>query len=230
MKKIISIMVSIMLVISLNANAQSGDKKEKELKSKQLKERSRSLGGQRTQSDIPGDKSTADENTQAADTVSSADNDSGNNAVVERNEDQPGRPAKGTAPAVVQKTTSESGSPSVLSDDNGEGRDGTNNVQRAKPNIAGAEEPGNMNLSKKNAGEKNIKVDSKIQRQEERPQATRSGKESESVSDRPVKDKSDIDSPNATDKVSKSGDDLSRKEKRQERRRNRKNKDNNAGM
>jgi hypothetical protein len=42
------------------------------------------------------------------------------------------------APAVTQETSSQSGSPAVLSPENGTDRDGTNNVQRAKPNMAGS--------------------------------------------------------------------------------------------
>lgn len=47
-------------------------------------------------------------------------------------------PNASNAPAVTHKTSSQSGSPAVLSDDKGEGRDGTNNVQRAEPNMAGS--------------------------------------------------------------------------------------------
>lgn len=41
-------------------------------------------------------------------------------------------------PAVTQTTSSDSGSPAVLSRGDGKGRDGTNNVQRASPNMAGS--------------------------------------------------------------------------------------------
>lgn len=41
-------------------------------------------------------------------------------------------------PAVPQTTSSQSGSPAVLADEGGNGRDGTNNVQRATMNMAGA--------------------------------------------------------------------------------------------
>jgi len=39
---------------------------------------------------------------------------------------------------IIDRTTSGSGSPAVLSEGEGEERDGTNNVQRAKPNMAGS--------------------------------------------------------------------------------------------
>lgn len=47
-------------------------------------------------------------------------------------------PAVNNAPAVEQMTSSQSGSPSVLSGDRGGDRDGTNNVQRASINMAGS--------------------------------------------------------------------------------------------
>jgi hypothetical protein len=92
--------------------------------------------------------------------------------VITPNENQPqdaeGR--KSNAPAVIQRTTSESGSPAILSKENGEGKDGTNTVQRSKPNMAGAEVPGNMRLSKKNSAERNINAGKEIRKQEEQPQ------------------------------------------------------------
>jgi len=60
-------------------------------------------------------------------------------------EDVKAAPASETAdarasntPAVPQTTTSDSGSPAVLSGGNGSDRDGTNNVQRASMNMAGS--------------------------------------------------------------------------------------------
>jgi hypothetical protein len=217
MKKISSILILAAFIMAWDANAQKGDKKEKELKSKQLQERSRSLGGQKTKSDVPVDPPATNADGKA-DTVSTAENTAGSDGVVERNKDQSGRPAKGTAPAVIQRTTSESGSPAVLSE-TGDGRDGTNNVQRAKPNIAGAEEPGNMNLKRKNSGERNIKTGrEKIQKQEERPQADVSKDEQQTVAAPEVQQKSGNKSIN-------SDENLSKKEKRKERRKNRRDKD-----
>src|ERR1043165_4559938 len=100
MKRISSILIILALVLGFQANAQRGDKKEKELKSKQVDERSRSLGGQRNPGDMTNDKSTANtenkktESADAADTVSTAANSADNRSVVERNKDQSGRPAK----------------------------------------------------------------------------------------------------------------------------------------
>ncbi len=48
-------------------------------------------------------------------------------------------PDVSNVPAVVQESTSQSGSPAMLSGKKGSDRDGTNNVQRAKPNMAGAD-------------------------------------------------------------------------------------------
>lgn len=47
-------------------------------------------------------------------------------------------PAASNTPAIHQTTSSQSGSPAMLSDDQGSGRDGTNNVQKASMNMAGS--------------------------------------------------------------------------------------------
>jgi hypothetical protein len=49
-----------------------------------------------------------------------------------------------------ETSSSESGSPSVISGDNGKARDGTNNVQRADYNTGGAKIERNLNIDKKN--------------------------------------------------------------------------------
>lgn len=47
-------------------------------------------------------------------------------------------PRASNTPAVAQTTSSQSGSPAILSAENGKLRDGTNNVQRASMNMAGS--------------------------------------------------------------------------------------------
>jgi hypothetical protein len=77
---------------------------------------------------------------------------------------------KSNASAVIQTTSSESGSPAMLAEDNGTGRDGTNNIQRASYNMAGAKVDRDMRLSDKNHGERNINNGtSRIKKQEEQP-------------------------------------------------------------
>jgi trimeric autotransporter adhesin len=51
-------------------------------------------------------------------------------------------PDASNVPAVIQESSSQSGSPAVLSGEEGSDRDGTNNVQRAKPNMAGSDVKG----------------------------------------------------------------------------------------
>lgn len=52
-------------------------------------------------------------------------------------------------PSINQVSTSGSGSPAILSENDGTGRDGTNNVQRATPNMAGSP-VGDLSTKKKN--------------------------------------------------------------------------------
>jgi hypothetical protein len=58
-----------------------------------------------------------------------------------------GSTSQGT-PSVSQESTSGSGSPALLSGSDGEDRDGTGNVQRAKPNMAGSP-VGDLRMDKK---------------------------------------------------------------------------------
>jgi hypothetical protein len=53
-------------------------------------------------------------------------------------------------PGFNETSSSESGSPSVISGDNGKARDGTNNVQRADYNTGGAKIERNLSIGKKN--------------------------------------------------------------------------------
>lgn len=66
---------------------------------------------------------------EAAANANSNNRDGGNDASAER---------ASNTPAVSQMTSSGSGSPAVLSSKDGQGRDGTNNVQRASMNMAGS--------------------------------------------------------------------------------------------
>jgi hypothetical protein len=179
--------------MSFSAFSQAGDKKEKQLDKNQEAERTRSTQGLRTDNELKDDRGEVPSNqyrkTPADTTSLEQSREIGEGEVVPRNEDQglgsdddgnglteennttqDGEERTNT-PAVIQRTSSESGSPAVLSGNNGKDRDGTNNVQRATPNIAGAKEPGNMNLSKKNVGERNQNTgaEQKIREQEHQP-------------------------------------------------------------
>lgn len=83
----------------------------------------------------PGSPAPVDE--VGAATESSQDNTGG--TIGENTASQtPANPQTTNAPAVTQETSSQSGSPAVLSEENGSERDGTNNVQRAEPNMVGS--------------------------------------------------------------------------------------------
>jgi hypothetical protein len=195
MKTLATIAAITLSAISFNAWSQAGDKKEKELDKTQETERARSTQGLRTDNELKDDRGEIQssqyrkaEQGSSADTTSS-DNQEANDEVIEPNRDQglgsdddgnnltnennttQGGEKNNNTPAVIQRTSSESGSPAVLSGNNGKERDGTNNVQRATPNIAGAKEPGNMNLSEKNTESKNQNtgVETKIRKEEEVP-------------------------------------------------------------
>lgn len=90
-------------------------------------------------------KGTAD--TPGAKDAANQDNQTGQNSQDQNgmrlkedngNPDNTSNQAASNAPAVPQTTSSQSGSPAMLSSEDGKGRDGTNNVQRATMNMAGA--------------------------------------------------------------------------------------------
>lgn len=71
-------------------------------------------------------------------------------------------PAVSNVPAVPQKTSSDSGSPAVLSDSDGTLRSGTNNLPRATMNMAGAP-AGDLNLDQEMATDVDQEIDEKQQ-------------------------------------------------------------------
>lgn len=110
-----------------------------------------------TAADAPasGEETTTaniEENADAGDTT--ANTGAGANAVTDS--DAPDEAAS-NVPPVPQTTTSQSGSPAVLSDDDGTGRDGTNNVQRASMNMAGAP-ASNLKLGDNSAVQENSEM------------------------------------------------------------------------
>jgi hypothetical protein len=172
------------LLCALSAFAQKNGKENLKKAEREAKEeRQRAFGGLRDESNLKHTKRTLPRNQQSKVTEGAQeqpDNGTPQNSgqskeVIERNSDQPVAKNKNASdssgnqsapPAVIQRTTSESGSPSMLSADNGRGRDGTNNVQRSSINVAGSPMRGNYNLDAKNRGEQNQKVDStRIQKQ-----------------------------------------------------------------
>jgi hypothetical protein len=74
-------------------------------------------------------------------------------------------PDASNVPAVMQENSSQSGSPAVLSGEEGSDRDGTNNVQRAKPNMAGSKVKG-MHYGKGKDTDREIREGTKEQQKE----------------------------------------------------------------
>jgi hypothetical protein len=183
MKSVIAIIVGLLLLGSTSFAQQSENRRKlEEAKRKAADERSRGFG---KRSFSHQEAPTISKNDPGKPQKKSVDSDGekkskeNTDLVIDLNEDQTKSketrgentdPAKSNAPAVIQTTTSESGSPAILSGDNGNGRDGTNNVQRGTLKMAGAEMKGDMGLYKKDASDKNIRESKRIQKQEEQPQ------------------------------------------------------------
>lgn len=179
MKKTASTVIALMITASL-AIAQSGTDKKEAAEKKAATERQRSLGGYKTENEMKDEKGeitpvspTSDGNENRTDTRQREKNAPG--SVVSPNEIQTTAAGdsslrESNVSSVIQPTTSESGSPSILSENNGRGRDGTGNVQRARPNIAGAQVPEDMNLESENSKQTDNKDGaSRIREEEEVP-------------------------------------------------------------
>lgn len=183
-------MVIISFVFSGSLLAQEGVKKKKELQKKAGEERTRSVKGYRTESELLDDKGKVPQSN--AEDMADGEEDKGENKtrahgrtqdtlqtrtnaptsqVIEPNDDQPQSQdaRRSNTPAVIQMTPSESGSAAVPAPNNGHHRDGTNTIQRSKPNMAGAKEPGNMNLSEKDNSQRNIHQPNNVREQQEQP-------------------------------------------------------------
>ncbi len=227
MKKAAIVMIGLLLA-GTGVSAQSKQDEVNKTTEKAAEERSRSsVTPQRTANELKDDRGQVPE-TNTEDVLNGADNasdstDTNNLAkasstaneteVITPNENQPQDPEgrKSNTPAVIQRTQSESGSPAILSKENGEGKDGTNTVQRSKVNMAGAEVPRNMNLSRKNVGQRNMNTGQKIRTQEHQPQTEISKAEQEANKE--------------TVKKQQNGSKEGEKESKNSKRKNRRNKD-----
>lgn len=186
MKKLASIVLVLLLVQGMAVKAQTSVKKKEQLKKEKASERQRSLGGQRENGEGTGAPAVKKSQEQQDSITNEQQEQRANSPVIQSNKDQNlasdgvktkdtnehagEKREKSNAPAVIQTTSSEGGSPAILSKDNGKGRDGTNNVQRSSYNMAGAEVPGNMNLSDKNRGKRNVNTGkTRVKKQEAQP-------------------------------------------------------------
>jgi hypothetical protein len=129
---IVLLMISCLTLQAQQRKDQTGDKATQQLKAAQQSANSTDQDGDSLENAAANAQGTADTPgaTEAAvDANNNNDGDPGNDA-------SPARASN--TPAVSQTSSSASGSPAVLSKDDGRGRDGTNNVQRATMNMAGS--------------------------------------------------------------------------------------------
>lgn len=238
MKKLMSL-ITIWLLVTSFALCQSGTDKKAAAEKKASEERQRSVTGQRTENELKDDKGTnpppVDKSHDGLPNSEQQQPGQQSGQVVPSNEDQSGtQNAQGAqaqtsnASSVIQTTTSESGSPSILSPNNGNGRDGTNNVQRAKPNIAGAEVPSNMNLDKKNTDARTPNPgSSRIRKEEEQPaRITSPGREQGSDGKNAQVEQSNSNQPVAQPANNSQDEQVT---KNKSKKRSRKNKDKDSG-
>jgi hypothetical protein len=98
--------------------------------------RNNKVNGNPNNTDV-NEGSNRESTSPASTNESSKADDSGNAQNGQNAQSGKADPQASNAPSVIQETSSQSGSPAVPADDK-TGRDGTNNVQRATPNMAGS--------------------------------------------------------------------------------------------
>ena len=164
-----------LFMASAEATAQSGKERREAAEKKAAEERLRSPSIQRTDNELkddrnqirPMDNDAKGDSAQANRPLGTVENSSG---LADSESEPDSADNESNVPAVIQITTSESGSPGQLSENNGRGRDGTGNVQRATPNMAGSPVPSNLGLSEENQGQRNQNTNTDVLEQEEQPQ------------------------------------------------------------
>src|SRR5688572_1749793 len=158
------LLASMLMCVTSVCFGQNSKQELKDAEKKAADERSRSFGGKKTQSTLGAKKQIGEEgqnkNSEASETNETS-------PVISSNKDQDKskettgtntNPERSNSPGVVESTTSEAGSPAILSENDGEGRDGTNTRQRATYKMAGAEIKGDLGLSENDGSEKNMKA------------------------------------------------------------------------
>ena len=133
----VKLIIVLMIVSCVTLQAQQQKRQPGDGTSQQLKKAQQSANS----TDQDGDSL---ENA-AANARGTADTPGATEAAADANNNNDGKQTNvassaraSNTPAVSQTSSSASGSPAVLSNDDGRGRDGTNNVQRASMNMAGS--------------------------------------------------------------------------------------------
>jgi hypothetical protein len=144
MKTVKWIILTIYVLICFVAAAQQQTTtNSNQQKAEQARANDRPAAGEQT----PGDSATtvggpdANQNKAGAQSTAQQQNETGDSGTT--------NPAASNTPAVSQTTSSQSGSPAVLAEEDGKMRDGTNNIQRATMNMAGSPVD-NVNLKEGN--------------------------------------------------------------------------------
>ncbi len=205
------------------AYGQDGKDSLEKAKEQAAGDRARSLGGQRSENawrnereearpPVNGDGGATESEGNPAGV--GPEHEGANAPENAQSETSGGQPA-GSAQAIMYRTSSGAGSPAVLSDNRGRARDGTGNVQRATPNMAGSPVPADMNLSEHNGSGDGSVGSNEVREQEEQPHATPQdgdAVETEATS-------KDVTGEKARTEEKPKGDD--RRERRKERRKDR---------
>lgn len=227
MKKLLGLTGLCIVCFWMTAAGQSGKERLEKAKENAAEQRTRSVGGQRTFNEFR-DQSEGlqqeDENDRQDETTLAREEDEGNPGglapTLEEGEEQSGNT---NTTVVIDRTSSGAGSPAVLSEDDGRGRDGTGNVQRARPNMVGSPVTSDMNLSERNSGAQDDGRVQGIREQEEVPQTDRDATQPQDAQQAAEKQDSQVEADNNED------DKKTRREERRERRKARQNNNDNSG-
>lgn len=228
MKKLMALTGLFIGCILMTANGQSGKERLEKAKENAAEERTRSVGGQRTYNELlderEGLQPEAGEDQEEETTLAregSEGNPGGLAPTPEEGEEGERQSGNANTTVVIDRTSSGAGSPAVLSDDDGRGRDGTGNVQRAQPNMVGSPVTSDMNLSERNSGAQDDGRVQGIREQEEVPQTDRDATQPQDAQQAAEKQGSEVQADDDDKKT--------RREERRERRKARQNDNDNSG-
>ena len=133
---------------SLQGQEKKTEPQQKTASGEAAKNQQPSTAAERNQNAV---EAQGTDDTPGATEAAAAANDGGESEGIDEQQ------AEANVPAVSQTTTSSSGSPGVLAGENGNERDGTNNVQRATMNMVGSPVR-NLNLSSANTVDVDIEL------------------------------------------------------------------------
>lgn len=165
------------------------------------------LSGYSQQQDKAGDADSAKESpTQKAAPLTTADTPGAKEAAAEANE--PGSNGPTTAPA-EGPTASQSGSPAVLSGGDGKDQDGTNTVQKASMNMAGARVE-DVNLDDR----RSVDADTEMQDRQERSRDTEASARDQQGTRSTAGESSEINEDSRRENYDRSDQNLSSKDRK----------------